>query len=203
MYKTIFFLQRFFFFCLFALGGVKKSNVLSWFLLQQFWDRLKVLELWCQPCTSCLRVFLLEYHWEWSMVEPVLPLHICSTPDEDVSALVLSVPAISFGEMATEVTNCSFVCLHMKVCYDLIPFINSPEGQVSWKSALERGLGMLWLSLLNKHTRAGAWWEFFWREWAKMKASNNFGWNWQERPSVLHWVNSDIVQAFPTHPNSK
>lgn len=50
--------------------------------------------------------------------------------------------------------NCSLVCLHMKACYDLIPITKSPEGQVSWKSALERGLGTLWLSLLDKHTRA-------------------------------------------------
>lgn len=73
------------------------------------------------------------------MVEPVLPLHICSTPDEHVSALVLSVPAISFGEMATEVINCSLVCLHMKVCYDLIPFTNSPGVRCPEKALWKEG----------------------------------------------------------------
>ena len=57
---------------------------------------------------------------------PVLPLNIYSTP-----YLILSVPAISFGEMATAVTNCSLVCLRMRVSYDLNPLTNSPDGQVS------------------------------------------------------------------------
>ena len=34
------------FFCFFHWGVVKESRMFYWFLLQQFWDKLKVLELW-------------------------------------------------------------------------------------------------------------------------------------------------------------
>lgn len=121
MYKTIFFLQivLFLFFCV---GGCKgKQNVLSWFLLQQLWDKLKVLNSGARLVLP--RVFLLDYSeggaWQnqlchsRSTLPPLL---------EVLDKLVSSILATSCGEMAGKVK--SKACWNSAVPY---PACRRPE----------------------------------------------------------------------------
>lgn len=87
----------------FCVGGYKgKQNVLSWFLLQQLWDKLKVLNSGARLVLP--RVFLLDCSeggaWQSQLG------HSRSTPPpllEVLDKLVSSILAVNFGEMAGKV----------------------------------------------------------------------------------------------------
>lgn len=132
MYKTIFFLQIvFLFFCVWGCKG--KQNVLSWFLLQQLWDELKVLNSGARLVLP--RVSVLGFHCRWSVADALLlqihPSHPPSPhpPLEMLVKLVSSVLATGFGEMAGK--------LIWKSCWKSVayPACHRPEDQVFWRKA--------------------------------------------------------------------
>ena len=89
-----------------------------------------------------------------------MPLQISSTPCENAYALVSSIPAISFGEMAGEVTNFLQPCVcHVKGSLEircgLIPLRNRHEGLGVLKKCFgKRARSTLVRPPIDTHARA-------------------------------------------------
>lgn len=144
MYKTIFFLQIVFVVFVFCVGGCKgKQNVLLWFLLQQLWDKLKVLN------SGARLVLLVCFSWNGTEGDSKASSAAPGPPQPQVSVKWLVRWPASAAQRALLEACCGF------------PHVEQAWGSDVWKSAGAHGAASLdrhraWLLSLAVTSGMGA-----------------------------------------------